>query len=121
MGFERLKKNAEFQRVYKRGKSFGCKNLVLYYMPNGTHKYRAGFSVSKKVGNAVTRNRLRRYLKEALILLEPSGRGYDLIFIARPVARDHSFHEIYGSVRYLFKKVGLEVYEHRKKDAHSRD
>lgn len=114
MSFDRIKKNDEFRKVYSRGKSYGCKNLVIYYMPNQTDTFRAGFSVSKKVGNAVVRNRIRRYLKESLILLKPEGKGHDLIFVARPLAKDNNFHDIHRSVQYLFKKIGLEVYEHTK-------
>lgn len=114
MSFDRIKKNEDFTRVYRRGKSFGCKNLVIYYMPNHTDTYRVGLSVSKKVGNAVVRNRVKRYLKESLILLKPSGKGHDIVFIARPVAKDNNFHDIHRSVQYLFKKVGLEVYENTK-------
>lgn len=114
MKFERLKKNNDFLKVYNKGRSYGCKNLVIYYLPNGTDRTRAGFSISKKVGNAVTRNRIRRYLKESLILLEPKDRGHDIIFVARKAAKDNNFFEIKRSVQYLFKKIGLKVYENTK-------
>ena len=117
MSFERLRKNEDFKRVYSKGKSYGCKNLVLYYLPNGTDTFRAGFSVSKKVGNAVVRNRVRRYMKESLILLQPKGRGHDIIFVGRPIAKENNFHDIHRSVQYLFKKIGLEVYENTKSSA----
>ncbi len=113
MGFERLKKNTDFTRVYNKGKSYGCKNLVIYYLPS-KNQFRAGFSISKKVGNAVTRNRIRRYLKESLRLLEPQGKGYDIIFIARKPASENNFFEIKRSVQYLFKKIGLEYHENNK-------
>lgn len=113
MGFERLKKNADFARVYSRGKSYGCKNLVIYYLPSN-ESFRAGFSVSKKVGNAVTRNRIRRYLKESLRLLEPQGKSHDIILIARKPASDNNFFEIKGSIQYLFKKIGLQYHENNK-------
>ncbi len=116
MSFDRLKKNQDFKKVYTRGKSYGCKNLVIYYMPNKSDSFRAGFSVSKKVGNAVVRNRVRRYLKESLILLKPGGPGHDIIFVARPSAKDNNFHDINRSVRYLFKKIGLNVYENNKQN-----
>ena len=81
MNFSRLKKDSDFKRVYNKGKSYGCKNLVLYYLPNGTDEFRVGFSISKKVGKAVVRNRIRRYLKESLKFYEPQGKGLDIIFI----------------------------------------
>ena len=113
MGFERLKKNKDFTRVYNRGESYGCKNLVIYSLPN-KDQFRVGFSISKKVGNAVIRNRIRRYLKESLRLLEPQGQGCDIIFIARKPARDNNFFEIKRSVQYLFKKIGLQYDENNK-------
>lgn len=119
MKFERLKKNNDFLKVYNKGKSYGCKNLVIYYLPNGRENFRVGFSVSKKVGNAVTRNRVRRYIKESLILLEPKDAGHDIIFVARKTAKENDFFEIKRSVQYLFKKVGLKVYENTKQIADS--
>ncbi len=116
MGFDRLKKNSDFLRVYNKGKSYGCKNLVIYYLPNKENQFRAGFSISKKVGNAVTRNRIRRYLKESLICTKPIGKGYDIIFIARKPANENSFFEIKRSVQYLFRKIGLAYYENTKQN-----
>ena len=114
MSFERLKKNPDFKKVYTKGKSYGCKNLVIYYLPNHSDHHRAGFSISKKVGNAVVRNRIRRYLKESLILLTPAGAGHDIIFVARVAAKDNNFYDIHRSVQYLFKNIGLKVYENIK-------
>lgn len=114
MGFDRLKKNQDFKRVYSKGKSYGCKNLVIYYLPNNEQNFRVGFSISKKVGNAVTRNRIRRYLKESLLQCHTEGRGYDIIFIARVPAKEDSFFDIKKSTLYLFKKVGLKIYENTK-------
>ncbi len=111
MSFQRLKKSSDFSKVYKQGQSYGCKNLVIYYLPNNENVFRAGFSVSKKIGNAVIRNRIRRYLKEALITTEPYGKGYDIIFVARKSAKENNFFEIRGSVRYLFRKINLMYYE----------
>ncbi|MGL5255568.1 MAG: ribonuclease P protein component [Proteocatella sp.] len=111
MEFSRLKKDSDFKRVYNKGKSYGCKNLVLYYLPNGTDEFRVGFSISKKVGKAVVRNRIRRYLKESLIYYSPEGRGMDLIFIARVAAKESDFFDVKKSMGYLFKKTGLKIYE----------
>lgn len=114
MGFDRLKKNADFLRVYNKGKSYGCKNLVIYYLPNKKNLFRVGFSISKKVGNAVTRNKIRRYIKESLREIEPLGQGCDMVFVARKTASENNFFQIKRSVQYLFKKIGLAYYENTK-------
>ena len=66
---ESLKKNTEFQAVYKKGKSYANKYLVMYVLENQSNKNRIGISVSKKVGNSVKRNRAKRLMKESTILL----------------------------------------------------
>ena len=67
---ESLKKNRDFQIVYKRGKSYANKYLVMYKKPNGLNKNRIGISVSKKVGNSVVRHRLTRLIRESYRLQE---------------------------------------------------
>lgn len=111
MGFERLKKNKDFLRVYSKKQSFGCKNLVIYYIPNRENCSRVGLSVSKKVGNAVTRNRVKRYLREGLKNIKPIGQNMDIIFVAREVASENDFFEISRSIRYLFRKIGFQYEE----------
>lgn len=111
MNFSRLKKDDDFKKVYSKGKSYGCKNLVIYYLPNGTEEFRVGFSISKKVGNAVTRNRVRRYLKESLREFNPKGQGMDIIFIGRVLANESEFKDVKRSVGYLFRKTGLNFNE----------
>lgn len=108
MKFERLKKNKDFLNVYNKKQSFGCKTLVIYYKKNNENIFRAGFSISKKVGNAVIRNRLRRYLKETLKNLQMFGEAYDVIFVVKKEARENNFFEINSSVKYLFKKINFK-------------
>ena len=82
---ESLKKNFQFRHVYQKGKSIANRHLVLYMVKNGTHDHnRLGISVSKKVGNAVQRNRSRRVIREAFRALAPRVRpGFDLVLVAR--------------------------------------
>lgn len=62
---ESLKKNKDFQVVYKNGKSYANRYLVLYIRENGMDKNRLGISVSKKVGNSVVRHHLTRLIRES--------------------------------------------------------
>ena len=67
MDFKRtqgLKKDSDFRKVYKHGKSFANRNLVMYILDNKSDSTRVGISVSKKVGNAINRNKVRRRIKE---------------------------------------------------------
>jgi len=110
MDFYRLKKNAEFRAVYKRGKSFSNNLLVLYVYMNKKNVNRLGVSVSKKVGKSVVRNRIKRLIKESFRLNSnyiKVGSGYDLVFIARKSSNGKSYVEINNSVKNLIKKAGL--------------
>ena len=85
----RLSRASEFQRIYRQGSSTASRYLVLHYfrrpagMPDTVP--RLGLSVSKKVGGAVVRNRIKRLLREAFDTCEPGvARGYDYVLIARP-------------------------------------
>ena len=89
---ESLKKNRDFQQVYKKGTSFANRYLVMYVMDNGLEINRVGISVSKKVGNSVVRHRVKRLIKEAYRLQEERfHRGLDVVIIARVSAKDISY------------------------------
>ena len=62
---ESLKRNSDFQRVYREGKSYANRYLVLYVLQNQTERNRLGISVSKKVGNSVVRHRMARLIRES--------------------------------------------------------
>ena len=67
---ESLKRNSDFQRVYREGKSYANRYLVLYVLQNQTERNRLGISVSKKVGNSVVRHRMARLIRESYRLQE---------------------------------------------------
>lgn len=76
--------NNNFRRAYAKGKSFVSPVLVTYVMKNRVHCVRVGITTSKKIGNAVLRNRSRRVIREAARQVVPTIEGgYDLIFVAR--------------------------------------
>jgi len=107
-----LKRNASFKDVYENGKRASDSLLAVYALENRTGSNRLGLSVSRKVGGAVKRNRLRRVIKENFALAENGvARGYDIVITARVAAgrlgRGEDFHEIGKSLRRLFARRGL--------------
>ena len=101
---ERLRKNEDFQIVYKEGKSRGNKQFVLYIRKNGLEINRIGVSVSKKIGNSVVRHRVKRLVKESYRLCEHMfNSGLDIVIVARKGAGDLNFESTQGSLIHLFK------------------
>ena len=99
---ESLKKNKEFQTVYKKGKSYGNKYLVMYLLANDLEKNRVGISVSKKVGNSIIRHRLTRLIRESYRLQEEKFQcGYDIVIVARTTSKDRTFEEIESALLHL--------------------
>ena len=107
---ESLKKNKDFQIVYRKGKSVANSYLVMYILPNNTDRNRLGISVSKKVGNSVVRHRLTRLIRESYRLSEVHFRsGYDIIVIARKSAGEKGYHEIESALIHLGKLHNIYV------------
>ena len=105
-----LKKNADFQNVYKCGKSFANKYLVMYVKENDLSENRIGISVSKKVGNSVVRHRVKRLILESYRLHEDMfNSSLDMVIIARSTAKDKSYKEISSAVMHLGKLHGILV------------
>ena len=102
---ESLKKNHDFQKVYKNGTSKGNRYLVMYVLKNQYMKNRLGISVSKKVGNSVVRHRITRLLRESYRLNEEKfQKDLDIVVIARNSAKDRSYHEIESALMHLAGK-----------------
>ena len=99
---ESLKKNIEFQNVYKNGKSYANKYLVMYVLENNLNKNRLGISVSKKVGNSVIRHRVTRLIRESYRLQEDMfNSSLDIVVIARGTAREVGYKEIESALLHL--------------------
>jgi ribonuclease P protein component len=111
----RLSRSAEFERVYRQGRSTGNRQLVLYAFPNSTNERpRIGLSVSRKVGGAVERNRVKRLLREAFANAEHRLQaGHDLVVVARSPAGELASRAglagVEESLTELIGKAGLWI------------
>lgn len=104
-----LKKNEEFKQIYRTGKSFANKYLIMYLKRNEFNYNRIGISVSKKVGNSVVRHRITRLIRESYRLSEESIlSGLDIIVVARVGAKGKDYSEINSALMHLIKlhKIG---------------
>lgn len=106
---DRLKMRAEFLRVASQGKRVAVHGLVLQALPREGQPLRVGFTVTRKVGNAVIRNRTRRRLKEAvrLVLRETPATEHDIVVIGRDVTRGRDFRDLQDDFRRALRKVGV--------------
>ena len=105
---ESLKKNRDFQLLYKEGKSRANRYLVLYVKENGLEKNRLGVSVSKKVGNSIVRHRITRLIRESYRLHEDMfNSGLDMVVVARKNAVNCSCQEITSALLHLGKLQGI--------------
>ena len=101
----RLGGNKNYRYVYRRGKSYPSRNLVLVHLKGRDLKF--GFSVSGKVGNAVTRNRIRRYMREDVRKMRTEMKCGRYIFIARPALKDLPHDALTREIRNLLSRAKL--------------
>ena len=99
----RLSQNRQFSYVYRRGRKVSCREMSLLFVRS--KERRIGFSVSKKVGVAVVRNRTKRRLRETVRPLLPQLKSGLYVFVARPNAAQLTFQELGSRVRYLLRKA----------------
>ena len=101
---ESLKKNKDFQKVYRNGTSYGNKYLVMYLLKNKLERNRIGISVSRKVGNSIIRHHITRLVRESYRLHEEDFYcGFDIVVIARVAAKGKSYWEIESALIHLGK------------------
>jgi len=101
----RIKKNDEFQTVFKKGKSVANRQFVIYILKKeGQENFRIGLSVSKKIGNAVVRNQIKRYIRQVFYeLREQVECGKDYVIIARKPTAEMDFHTVKKSLEHVLK------------------
>ena len=104
---ERIRKNTEFVSTMK-GKRLSVDGLSLFYTPNEKGNFRVGISVGKKLGNAVTRNRLRRRVRNCIMkTLQGHTLGFDLVFVARRELAAAEYGKILKTVETVLKRTAL--------------
>jgi|SRR5579875_1643445 len=101
----RIKKNKDFQAVFQKGRSFANRQFVVYSLKKDDQDFfRIGLSVSKKLGNAVTRNRIKRYIRQAIFELKDQlASSHDYVIIARKPAAEMDFFEVKKSLSHVLK------------------
>ena len=98
----RLRKNYQFNYLYKNGKSVNDENLVVIFCKNKNDKPKVGFSVSKKYGKAVRRNKVRRRLREIINQLYPElDKRYNYVFLPRIKQNEATFSQLKESAEKL--------------------
>jgi ribonuclease P protein component len=101
-----LTKTEQYTLVYKKGVSFANPSIVLKMLPNRLDYSRYGISVSKRVGNAVVRNHVKRLLRE-ILRLSSIAPGWDIILIARNPAALCNYHQLNQSVIQLLSRAQI--------------
>jgi len=105
-GKEYITKPKQYALVYAEGSSWACNLVVMKALPNSLTLSRCGFSVSKQVGKAVIRNRVKRLLRE-ILRLTPLKSGWDIVFIARPAAAPADYANLKRAVEGLLSRAHL--------------
>jgi len=104
----RVRENERFQEIRRQGRSYSDKMVVLCVLPNGLPYNRFGFSVSKRIGKAVQRNRIRRRIRESLRLrMDEILPGWDLVWIARTPIQSAEYGEIDAACARLLRRASL--------------
>lgn len=113
----RVKKNKEFQTVFQKGVSNANRQFVLYYLNKpGQADFRIGLSVSKKIGNAVMRNRIKRMIRQVFTeLKEGIDSEKDFVIIARKPCVEMTYEQFKSSLLHVLRRSGIKLSEKEQK------
>ena len=113
----RVKKEKEFQNVFKKGKSTANRQFVVYVLhkENQDH-FRIGLSVSKKIGNAVARNRIKRLIRQFFLEHEIGlAQDKDYVIIARKPVAEMDFNQVTSSLEHVLKRANVLIKLHNRR------
>lgn len=111
-----LKDNGGFMRCYKKGRRVGCEWLCVHFFPNNMPVSRLGITAGKKLGNAVTRNRVKRIIRAAYRQSEQGlPIGYDVVFVGRNGIQEKSSCDVQGFIQKRLAKEMDKPFVHNKK------
>lgn len=107
----RLKKRKQYVLMSEKGLKYVASGFVLQVLPNHTDEIRVGFTVTKRIGCAVVRNRVRRRLREVVRLSSAIHRmkGYDFVIIGRKSTIDRPFHKLLHDLSSILHEVQHEI------------
>ncbi len=101
---KRLRTNEDYLNVYRKGKNYWNRNLTMYVKKNNLENSRFGYTITKKIGNSVVRNKVRRQMKEIIRLhLNLIKSGYDIVIIPKKNTVDISYKELESAIMHLLK------------------
>ncbi|MBL6538005.1 ribonuclease P protein component [Streptococcus suis] len=103
----RVKRERDFKEIFNKGKNVANRKFVVYHLPQDRDHFRVGLSVSKKLGNAVTRNQIKRRLRHVLQELKPFLQSEDFVIIARKGVEELSYQEVYQNLLHVLKLANL--------------
>ena len=103
----RVKSDKDFQAIFDKGTSVANRKFVVYQLGKNQKHYRVGISVSKKLGNAVVRNRVKRKVRHVIMEFAPQLTTHDFVVIARTGVEEIDYHEVKKNLRHVLKLGNL--------------
>ena len=103
----RIKSDKDFQAIFSKGTSVANGKFGLYHLEKNQSHYRVGLSVSKKLGNAVTRNSIKRKIRHVIMELSPNLLNQDFVIIARKGVEELDYHEVKKNLLHVLKLANL--------------